>query len=361
MRTYIIAEAGVNHNGSLDMALSLIDAAVDAGVDAVKFQTFNAEQIVSKIACKAEYQRITTDPRETQVDMIRRLELDRNSFRKIRDYCQTCGIKFLSTPFDEDSLDFLVAELGMQEIKIPSGEITNPHLLIKAAKTGLPIILSTGMSFLGEVETALGALAYGYLSARGIPDGPPSISTFSQVYSSDHGQEELRRKVRLLHCTTEYPAPYCEVNLRAIATLHQAFGLEVGFSDHTQGVLIPCVAVGMGATIIEKHFTLDRSLPGPDHQASLEPDELKSMVAGIRQVENALGISVKCPSLHEWKNRTVARKSLVAAREISEGELLDETMIALKRPGIGISPMNFWEILGHRTKRSFQLDEVLEK
>ena len=361
MKTYVIAEAGVNHNGSLEMALSLVDAAAQAGADVVKFQTFKAEKVVSRVAKKAEYQQMTTDPGESQVEMIRKLELSEADFRKIRDHCLSRGIRFLSTPFDEESLEFLVGNLDMPEIKIPSGEITNPLLLLQAARTGRPVLLSTGMSFLGEVETALGVLAFGYLQAEARTATSPLPGAFEEAFRSEAGQELLRRKVRLFHCTTEYPAPVAEVNLRAMATMRQAFGLEVGLSDHTQGIIIPCAAVALGATMIEKHFTLDRNLPGPDHKASLEPGELRAMIDGIRAVELAMGTGNKLPAPSEWKNRAIARKSLVAARDLAPGERLDAAAMTLKRPGTGISPMRWWEMLGETVSRAYSIDEVLEK
>mgnify|MGYP001577699216 CR=1 FL=1 len=355
-RTYIIAEAGVNHNGSIDMAKQLIAVAVDAGADAVKFQTFRAEKLVSQSAPKAEYQVNTTDAAESQFEMIKKLELNKNDHEVLIQYCQKRGIEFLSTPFDFESIDLLVNTLNLSRLKLPSGEITNAPLLLHAAKTGKPIILSTGMSTLGEIEVALGVLAFGYTGS----DEPPSLQAFETAYTSTLGHIALQNKVTLLHCTTEYPAPFAEVNLRAMSTLQQAFGLPVGYSDHTAGLAISVAAVALGAVIIEKHFTLDRTLPGPDHKASLEPDELKQMVRSIREVELALGSPIKQPAASELRNRPVARKSLVANRDIRKGESFTQDNLAVKRPGDGISPICYWEWLGKIADRDYQHDDKVQ-
>lgn len=353
---YIIAEAGVNHNGSLDLARRLIDVAAEAGADAVKFQTFKAEKLVSKLAPKAGYQRQTTGAEESQYEMIKKLELDAEAHRQLIDHCDKAGIQFLSTPFDAESVDLLAQTLGLPYLKIPSGEITNGPLLLKIAQTGKPTILSTGMSTLGEIEQALGVLAFGYLNLS----EPPSLGAFRDAYRLMAGQQALASRVRLLHCTTEYPAPIDEVNLRAIDTLKVAFGLPVGFSDHTQGVAISIAAVAKGAQIIEKHFTLDRKLPGPDHRASLEPEELQEMIRSIRQVEKALGSPLKAPGLSESKNMVVARKSLVAKKPVMAGETFSTDNVTVKRPGVGISPLHFWQVLGRKAIRDFESDEVIE-
>lgn len=353
---YIIAEAGVNHNGSLDMAKELIDVAVEAGADAVKFQTFKAENVISRTAPKAEYQTKTTDAAESQFEMVKKLELDEAAHKSLIEYCHRRGIHFLSTPFDLESVDLLAHIFDLPRLKLPSGEITNAPLLLKAGRTGKPIILSTGMSTLGEIELALGVLAFGYTR----PSDKPSFTAFQEAYRSEIGQETLRKNVVLLHCTTEYPAPFNDVNLRAMDTLSTAFGLPVGFSDHTPGISISIAAVARGAVVIEKHFTLDRNLPGPDHQASLEPEELKAMVQSIRQVEAALGSPLKIPAHSEIKNISVARKSLVAARDIREGELFTEENLTVKRPGTGVSPMNYWEWMGKVAEKAYSADEVIE-
>ena len=333
-RVFIIAEAGVNHNGSLDMALRLIDAAADAGADAVKFQTFRAEKLVSPGAAKAEYQKAATGSAESQLAMIRRLELDRDAHERLFAHCRERGVLFTSTPFDEDSIR-LLADLGMPFFKIPSGELTNPLHLRSIAAQGLPVYLSTGMANLGEIEAALAVL-----EAAGL----------------------ARDRTTLLHCTTEYPTPYSEVNLRAMQTLRAAFpGVAgVGYSDHTPGIEIPLAAAAMGATVIEKHFTLDRNLPGPDHRASLEPGELAAMVRGIRIISEAMGNGVKAPSPSERKNMSVARRSVMAARPIRRGERFTARNLTVKRPGTGLSPM-FWDrLMGLEARRDYAPDEMIE-
>lgn len=353
---FIIAEAGVNHNGSLEMAFQLIEAAAKAGADAIKFQTFKAERMISRLAPKAEYQSITTDTAETQLEMVRKLELDEAAHRALIERSNKYGLQFLSTPFDLESIDLLSNTLNLPKLKLPSGEITNGPYLLAAAHTGKPVILSTGMSTLGEVETALGILAFGYTRLGEMPN----LSAFREAYYSENCRKVLQEKVTLLHCTTEYPAPFEDVNLKAMDTLFHAFGLKVGFSDHTTGIAIPIAAVARGASIIEKHFTLDRSLPGPDHKASLEPDELTNMIKAIRQVEIALGQSIKSPSKSEIKNISVARKSIVAARNILKGEILSEENLAFKRPGNGVSPIHYWELIGKQAIKDFNQDEVVE-
>lgn len=350
---YIIAEAGVNHNGSVEMAKQLVDAAANAGADAVKFQTFKAERLVSKFAQKADYQKRTTDAEESQFAMIKRLELDVDTHHILQQYCSEWKIEFLSTPFDIDSVDLLTG-LGVSRLKVPSGEITNAPLLLKVARTGLPLILSTGMSTLGEVEQALAVLAFGYSGGE-----HPSRRAFAEAYTSPEAQTKLRENVTLLHCTTEYPTPFGDVNLRAMDTLHAAFGLPVGYSDHTEGIAVPIAAVARGAKLIEKHFTLDRTLPGPDHKASLEPDELTAMVRSIRDIEKALGNPRKAPAVSEVKNMDIARKSLVAARNIEKGETFTADNLTVKRPGSGRSPMDYWEVLGMPAERAYREDETI--
>ncbi|MEN6348182.1 MAG: N-acetylneuraminate synthase [Syntrophomonas sp.] len=351
----IIAEAGVNHNGSVDMALQLVDAAVSAGVDAVKFQTFKAHSVISKIAPKADYQTKHTGDAESQLDMVKKLELNQTEHKKLIDHCLKQNIEFLSTPFDEASLDFLVNDLHVKMLKISSGDLTNAPLLLKASLTQKPLILSTGMGTLGEIEMALGVLAYGYTQFN----TRPSIDSFKEAYRSIAGQEALKTRVTLLHCTTEYPAPYCEINLRVMDTLSSAFALPVGYSDHTMGLAIPIAAVARGAVVIEKHFTLDRHLPGPDHSASLEPDELKELVKSIRQVEKALGTSIKVPTNSEIPNISVARKSLVASKPIVLGSLINKDNLTTKRPGTGISPMYYWDFLGKIADKDYAEDDLI--
>ncbi len=354
--TYVIAEAGVNHNGSLNLAKELIDVAAEAGADAVKFQTFKAEEVISRNAPKAAYQTKTTSKQESQLEMVKKLELSAQSHRMLIEHCAKRKIQFLSTPFDLSSVDFLDNVLDLPRIKIPSGEITNGPLLLKIAQTGKPVILSTGMSTLGEIEIALGVLAFGYLKS----EGSPSLKNFEGAYFSEEGQKNLQDRVSLLHCTTEYPAPFADVNLRAIDTLRQAFGLPVGLSDHTVGIAVPIAAVARGASIIEKHFTLDKNLPGPDHKASLEPGELRQMVISVRQVEKALGNGRKRVMPSELPNRDIARKSLVASICINKSDLFSGKNLCAKRPGVGVSPMLYWDYLGRIAKKDYQIDELIE-
>lgn len=352
---YIIAEAGVNHNGSLDMARQLVAAAAKAGADAVKFQTFKAERGISRMAPKAEYQLKTTSDGESQLSMVKKLELDEAAHRVLMEDCKKNGIHFLSTPFDLESVDLLVRKFNLPRLKIPSGELTHAQYLLKIARTGKPVIVSTGMCRLDEVGEALGILAFGYLEAT----QAPSLAACQRAYSSGPGRRVLREKVTLLHCTTEYPCPMNEVNLRAMNTLATTFGLPIGLSDHSQGIVAPIAAVAMGAVMIEKHFTLDRSLPGPDHKASLTPQELAEMVRSIRDVQLALGDGNKAPTASEFKNQAIARKSLVAATIISKGETFTESNVTAKRPGTGISPLRYWECLGKVARRDIMEDELL--
>ncbi len=357
---YIIAEAGVNHNGSREMAFQLVDAAVQAGADAVKFQTFKAENLVTKSAQKASYQKQTTDGDESQFSMLKRLELTYEMHHELASYCQCQDkdIDFLSTAFDSESLNFLVKDIGLKNLKIPSGEITNGPLLLEHALTGCDLILSTGMATLGEVEDALGVLAFGLLNASNTQVDPSRVA-FEEAFLSEEGRRLLKEKVTLLHCTTEYPAPMNEINLNAMLTMHNVFGLKVGYSDHSEGITIPTAATALGATLVEKHFTLDKSLPGPDHKASLNPDELKVMVDVIRTVEVAMGNGMKRPMPSELKNREIVRKSLVAAQEINEGETFTEENLVIKRPGNGISPMNYWDSLGGTATKHLHPDQPL--
>jgi len=356
-RALIVAEAGVNHNGSLDLGRNLIDVAASAGADAVKFQTFRAKELASVSAPKAQYQSARTPASESQQEMLRRLELSESDHETLIAHARHRGIRLLSTPFDLPSLRLLTARFGFELIKVPSGEITNGPFLLELARTGSQLIVSTGMSSLGEVEQALGVLAFGYLdrsSARA-----PSGRAFEAAFASQAGQEQLREKVALLHCTTEYPAPFADTNLRALDTLAGAFGLPVGLSDHTPGTHVAVAAVARGARIIEKHFTLDRTLPGPDHAASLEPSELATMVQQIREVEAALGDGVKRATQSEIKNVPIARKSLVAAVAIRRGDVFTLQNLACKRPGDGISPMLMWQLLGRTASRDFEPDDTI--
>ncbi len=351
---YIIAEAGVNHNGSMALAYELIDIAAKSGADAVKFQAFTASELVSQSAPKAGYQKKSDPLGENQWQMLERLQLDEFQLQKLSAYCRTRNIEFLCSPFDLNSIEVL-SRLQVTCLKIPSGEITNAPLLVKAASTGKKIILSTGMSNLGEIETALGLLAWGYLN-KNTTLSPPA---FQDSYALLAGEPVLRDKVTLLHCTSEYPAPLDQINLRAMETLRKAFGLAVGYSDHSPGIVVPIAAAARGAAIIEKHFTLDRNLPGPDHQSSLEPDELQSMVEAIHQVEMALGSPHKTVTPAETANRLLVRKSLVATRAIQKGAVFTEENLGIKRPGTGMSPLCYWQMLGQKASRAYEADEVI--
>ncbi|WP_418113759.1 N-acetylneuraminate synthase [Vibrio scophthalmi] len=354
--TVIIAEAGVNHNGSRDLAFKLVDAAKAAGADIVKFQTFKAKNLASRLAKQAEYQIENTQKEEPQLAMLKKLELPYELHYELVDYCNKIGIEFLSTAFDSESLSFLVNDLGLKTLKLPSGEITNAPLILEHARTGCDIILSTGMATLAEVEDALGVIAFGLTKDK---DVQPTSFAFKEAYASVEGQSALREKITILHCTTEYPAPMNEINLRAMDTLGSSFSLRAGYSDHSDGITIPIAAVARGAVLIEKHFTLDKMMEGPDHKASLEPYELSAMVEAIRNVECALGSGVKLPTNSEVKNKVVARKSLVAMTNIAAGELFTIDNVTVKRPGTGISPFQYWDLLGERATKSYKQDEEI--
>lgn len=354
--TLIIAEAGVNHNGDRDLAFQLVDAAFYAGADIVKFQTFKAQKLASKTTKKADYQLKNTGKVESQYEMLERLELPLETYLQLKEYCEDLGIEFLSTAFDEDSLKFLAGDMGLQRLKLPSGDLTNSPLVLAHAQTGCDLIVSTGMASLGEIEEALGVIAFGYLHKE---KKLPCKSGFKEAYASAEGQRILSKKVILLHCTTEYPAPVSEINLNVMDSYKIAFGVNVGYSDHSQGIAVPIAAVAKGAVIIEKHFTLSRTMDGPDHKASLEPSELKSMVDAIRDIELALGTSVKAPTLSEVKNKDIARKSLIASKRISKGEKLTADNITTKRPGGGIDPINYWDVLGTFALKEYEADDLL--
>jgi len=331
-KVFIIAEAGVNHNGSLELAKKMVDVAKECKVDAIKFQTFTGEKVISKFAPKAEYQKQTTGKEESQLEMVKKLELDEKSHQELLQYCKNQEVMFLSTPFDLDSVD-LLNNLGLEIFKIPSGEITNLPYLRKIAKLNKKIIMSTGMAKLGEIENAVDILVKG---------------------------GTLREKITLLHCNTEYPTPYQDVNLKAMLTIGEALKLNIGYSDHTLGIEIPVAAVAMGATVIEKHFTLDKNMEGPDHKASLNPEELKNMVVAIRNVEAAMGSGLKTPSPSESKNMVIARKSIIAACNIKKGDVFSEETLTVKRPGNGISPLLWDEVIGKVAIRDFNEDELIE-
>jgi N-acetylneuraminate synthase len=352
--TLIIAEAGVNHSGSLETALALVDAAADAGADIVKFQTFNANSLAGRSARKADYQQRTTDAAESQRAMLQRLELPHSAHPPLIARAKQRGIEFLSTPFDLRSLEFLLS-LNLARIKIGSGDLTNAPLLHSVARAGLPLILSTGMATLAEVEEALGVLSHGYFHGN----EAPSIEAFRAAWRDPKARHALSRQVSLLHCTTEYPCPPEDVNLGAMQTLRTAFHLPVGYSDHTDGIEISLAAVAMGATIIEKHLTLDRNAEGPDHAASLEPGDFARMVSAIRRIEGAIGDGIKTPKDSEIKNIPIARKSLVAARALKEGDVLGPDDITSKRPGSGRPPIEHWSLVGTRISRPYDEEDPL--
>lgn len=349
----IIAEAGVNHNGDRDRAFALVDAAADAGADAVKFQTFDAAAIATVAAPKAAYQTRTTDAAESQLEMLRALELPRDWHAPLKAHAMARGIDFISTPFDLGSLDFLM-QLGMSYLKVPSGELTNSPLLWRFARSGMPLILSTGMATLSEVEQALAVVCH---ALRG-GDEPAGLAEVWQAWSDPAARAALSGRVTLLHCTSQYPTPMHEVNLKAMDTL-RVFGLPVGYSDHTQGLLATVAAVARGACMIEKHFTLDRSLPGPDHAASLEPGELAELVAHVRALEQAMGDGAKAPQPSEWNTRVAARQNVIAARPIAAGEVLERTALATARTGSGIPADRLWDLVGRTASRGYAPGDVI--
>ncbi len=355
--TVIIAEAGVNHNGSEELARQLIFAAKEAGADIVKFQTFRSSQIATSSAHQAAYQAQNTGKTENQVDMLKRLELDFDVYHRLSQLCDEIGIEFLSTAFDDSSLDFLFEKLNLRKLKIPSGEITNAPFLLRHALTGCDLILSTGMATLGDIENALGVLAFGLIKET----AAPGEAAFQASYSCQPGQAALREKVTLLHCTTEYPTPPKDINLRAMDTMRVAYGLPVGYSDHSEGIVVSIAAVARGACLIEKHFTLDKTMNGPDHKASITPDELKQMVDSIRTIEQSLGDGIKGPQVSEVKNKSVARKSLIAARPINKGENFSADSIAIKRPGSGMSPFRYWSLLNRTARQDYHSGEILDE
>ena len=355
--TLIIAEAGVNHNGSDDLAFSLVDAAHQAGANIVKFQTFKAKNLVTEDAQQAEYQITNSGQKESQYLMLKRLELSYETHHKLVKYCNNLGIEFLSTAFDSESLSFLVDDLGITRLKLPSGEITNAPLVLEHARTGCDLIVSTGMATLSEIEQVLSVIAFGYIN----PEGTPTEEALQTAYFSEQGKQLLKDKVTLLHCTTEYPAPFYDINLNAMDTMKDAFKLKVGYSDHSAGIVVPIAAVAKGAVLIEKHFTVDKALPGPDHKASLDPIELKEMVDGIRIVEKILGDGIKGPRPSEVKNKAVARKSLVAAQAIKQGDILTEKHISVKRPGDGIAPINFCKLLDTPATKDYSVGQLLDE
>jgi N-acetylneuraminate synthase len=354
--TYIIAEAGVNHNGRDDLALELVDVAAAAGADAVKFQTFKADRLAVETAEMCDYQVRNTGRQEGQREMLKRLELSREAHFLVAERCRQKNIDFLSSPFDLGSLAFLVEEMDLPVIKVPSGEITNGPYLLGIAQSGRRTILSTGMAELDEIADAVDLLAWGYLG-RGAKG---RAADFKGARLTAEGAAILKQKLTILHCTSEYPAPFETVNLRAMQTLREQFGVPVGLSDHSEGIAMPIAAVALGAVVIEKHFTLDKTMEGPDHKASLDPAQLRSMVEGIRAVELGLGTAEKSPSAAERRNRTHVRKSLVVDRPIAAGAVIVAEDLDAKRPGTGISPMRFWDTVGQVARRAYRPGDLLD-
>lgn len=346
--TFIIAEAGVNHNGDADMAVALIDAAAKAGVDAVKFQTFQADLLATKQTPKAVYQKVLTGEHESQWQMLKRLELPQQLHYKLKDYAESLGLEFMSTGFDEPSTDFLLG-LNLARYKIPSGELTNAPLLWRTARSRKPLILSTGMATLGDIELALAVVAHAAIATA----APKNMNEVWKCWSSADAQRKMREQVTLLHCTSQYPCPDDEVNLKAIATLAHSFQLPVGYSDHSDGLLVPLAAVALGATVLEKHFTLDRGLPGPDHRASLTPDELAKMVEQIRRVENLMGSGAKVPQVSELDTKQVVRQRVVARKSIAVGEVFSAENLTTARSPVGIEAIHYWDLLGRTSEQSY--------
>ena len=355
-RTWIIAEAGVNHNGSRDRALALVEAAARAGADVVKFQSFRADRLVTGTAATARYQKAAIGSDQSQYDMLRALELSEADEAVIANACKRAGITFMSTPFDAESATHLVKTIGVATLKVGSGDLTNAPFLLHLARFDLPIVLSTGMSTLNDIEAALAVLAFGFINPG---TGTPSAYDLSGALNDPRAWPALREKIVLLHCTTEYPASPASVNLRAMATMREAFGLPVGFSDHTQGIHIPVAAVALGASVVEKHFTLDRNLPGPDHRASLEPSELAAMITAIRDIEQAMGDGRKVPAKEEMANAPIARRSLVTLKPVRRGEVFTADNLGVKRPGSGVPPTRYWDFLGKPSDRDYAADEMI--
>ena len=353
---YIIAEAGVNHNGNFELAKSLIEVASSAGADAVKFQTFKASKLANKNLTKAKYQEDNTSTtNETQFEMLKKLELDIVNYHELKKLSDSLGIDFLSTAFDEDSLNFLV-DLGVNKLKIPSGEITNLPFIWKIAKSRKPLIVSTGMCSISDVELALATI---YHSHNSISE-PKSLDEIWNMWSLKNEDMNFNESINLLHCTSQYPAPLKEINLKCIDTLHQAFNLPVGYSDHTDGIEVSIAAVARGASIIEKHFTLDKELEGPDHKASLDPIELSSMIASIRNIEDALGSSIKNIQPCELNTRSAVRQQVIAAKEIKRGTTFLREDLSTKRCGSGLDPHFIWTLVGTQAKKDFQIGDIIE-
>ncbi|ASJ74925.1 N-acetylneuraminate synthase [Granulosicoccus antarcticus] len=374
MSTYIIAEAGVNHNGSEQLAHDLVDAAADAGADAVKFQTFKASELATASVSKAKYQRQNQTNEESQYQMLERLELRHDLHFDLKAHAEQRGIDFMSTAFDTGSLQFLVSDLSLETIKISSGELTNHPFLLAHARTGKKLILSTGMATLDEIKDALAVLSFGFLQSAKSTEAPtattqngyaeapcpPTPSAFLNAYDSEHGKQLLKERLTLLHCTSEYPTSMNNVNLRVMQSLQEQFGVCVGYSDHTLGVVVAGLAVAAGARVLEKHFTLDQSMPGPDHAMSMTPESLARYVATAREAELVMGSAEKMPTIGELQNRTIGRKVIVAASAIVKGEVFSDTNIGLKRSsGTGLEPSRYWELLGKQAAATIERDEAI--
>ncbi|MDA8891495.1 N-acetylneuraminate synthase [Planktomarina temperata] len=354
----IIAEIGVNHNGDLKTALKMIDVAKDCGADVAKFQLFSADKLVRKSATIAKYQEENIGKKQTQYNMLKKLELTYEDHIKLSDYCKFVGIEYLSTAFDDNSLDFLQNVIKQKRFKIPSGEITNGLFIAKHAILSKPLILSTGMATLSEVEMALAIISYVLKNGNINPD---SVDHILREYSANEVPNRIEQLITLLHCSSEYPAPLDTVNLKSMQTLGAAFNLNYGYSDHTQGVEIAVAAVTLGAKVIEKHFTLDKAAVGPDHAASLNPDELKLMVSSIKNIEKAMGSAVKRPSISELETAKLARKSLVAANNIKKGEIFSANHLTAMRPGTGKSPIDIWDLIGKQSSRDYIAGEEIDE
>lgn len=355
--TYIIAEAGVNHNGSFEMACKLVDIAKAAGADAVKFQTFNTDLLVTKKAPQAAYQSENMGKSISQYEMLKKLELSFQEFHNLSVYCHAQNIEFLSTPFDTKSVDFLVDNIHIKTIKIPSGELTNSPFIHYISTKRLPIILSTGMATIKEIHDALSFIAYGL----SFPSKDVQLDCVKSFYKTEASQKILKDYVTVLHCTTSYPTELEDVNLNSMGYLREELMLSIGFSDHSEGILVPIAAVAKGAKVIEKHFTMNKSLPGPDHKASLNPTELADMVTGIRLIEKTLGTLKKEPTNREMKNRDAARKSLFISKDILAGETFSKNHICIKRPGNGMSPLQYWNLLGKQSSKDYKEGDMIEE
>lgn len=361
-RVFVIAEAGVNHNGSLQVARDLVDVAVSAGADAVKFQTFSADALALESAGLADYQRLSDGDARSQYDLLKGLELSRDEFRELRSYCDRQGVQFLSTAFDLDGLDFLIDELGIPLVKIASGDLTFAPLLVKAGRSGLPVILSTGMANLDEIATALRFLAAGVAQKHGLVESDARLDegTLDRAWQLRDHKLVFAEHVTILHCTTEYPAADAHLNLRAMQTIANAYGHRVGYSDHSTGSLASVIAVGMGASVVEKHFTFDTAAEGPDHAASLDPDGLRRYVVDLRRVPAMLGSVRKRTQPVEVGNREVVRRSLIAMRDIAAGELIGERDIACFRPATGRTSFDFWQVVGTPATRAYRRGEMID-